>query len=72
MLGHNDENIPHRGGPIGVQHVIGQAFPQCHKSHPLRLLYGRQISYRELGMKGPGIPADSPGVLLGVNEAEIS
>ena len=23
MLGHNDDKIPHHGGPIGVQHVIG-------------------------------------------------
>ena len=33
MPGHNDDKIPHRGGPIGVQHVTGQAFPQCHKGH---------------------------------------
>ena len=67
-----DDKIPHRGGPIGVQHVTGQAFPQCHKGHPLRLSYGRQIPYRKWGRKGPGRQADSPRVLLSVNEAESS
>ena len=72
MLGHNDDKIPHRGGPIGVQHVTGQAFPQRHKGHPLRLSYGHQIPYRKWGRKGPRRPADSSGVLLGVNEPESS
>ena len=57
-------------GPIGVQHVIGQAFPQRHKGHLLRLSYDRQIPYKKWGWKGLRRPADSPGVLLGVNEAE--
>ena len=70
MLSHNDKKIPHRGGPIGVQHVTGQAFPQFHKGHPLRLTYGRQITYRKWGRKDRRRPADSQGVLLGVNEAE--
>ena len=67
MLGHNDDKIPHRGGPIDVQHITGQAFPQCHKGHPLRLSYGHQIPYKKMGR-----PADSLGVLLGVDEAEGS
>ena len=72
MPSHNGDKIPHRGGLIGVQHVIGQAFPQCHKGHPLRLSYGHQIPYRKWGRKGPMRPVDSPGVLLGINEAESS
>ena len=72
MLGHNDNKIPHRGGPIDVQHVPEQAFPQRHKGHPLRLSYGRQILYIKWGRKGPRRLADSPGVLLGINEAESS
>ena len=70
MPGNNDDKIPHRGGLIGVQHVTRQAFPQCYKGHPLRLSYGRQIPYRKWGRKDSGRPVDSPGVLLGVNEAE--
>ena len=34
MPGHNDNKIPHSGGPIGIQHVIGWAFSQCHKGYP--------------------------------------
>ena len=64
--------IPYRGGPIGVQHVIGQAIPQYHKGYPLRLSYDRQIPYKKWGTKGPRRPTDSLGVLLSVNEAESS
>ena len=53
MPGNNYDESPHRGGPINVQHVIGQAFPQRHKGHPLCLSYGRQIPYRKWGRKGP-------------------
>ena len=45
--GHNDNKIPHSGCPIGIQHVTGQAFSQCHKGPPFRLSYGCQISYGE-------------------------
>ena len=72
MPGHNDDKIPHREGPIGVQHVTRQGFPQFHKGHPLCLSYGHQIPYRKWGRKGPRKLADSPGVLLGVNDAESS
>ena len=70
MSGHNDEKIPHRGGPIGIQHVTGQSCPQRHKGHPFPLSYDCQIPYREWGRKGSRRPADSPGVLLGINEVE--
>ena len=72
LLGDKDDKIPHRGGPVDVQHVTEQAFPQCHMGHPLRLSYGRQISYKKWGRKGPGRPTDCTGVLLSVNEAESS
>ena len=72
MSGHNDDKIPHRGGPIGIIHVTGQAYPQLHKVHPFRLSYCCQIPYREWGRKGSRRPADSSGVLLGSNEAESS
>ena len=72
MSGHNDEKIPHRGGPIGIQHVTGQAFPQCHKGYPFRLSHGGQIPYGEWDRKGSRRSADSPGVLLGINETESS
>ena len=61
MPSHNDDKIRHRGGPIGIQHVTGQAFPQCYKGHHLRLSYGRQMPYRKWGRKGPRRPTDNPG-----------
>ena len=72
MPGHNDYKIPHSGGPIGIQHVTRQAFSQWHKGHPFRLSYGCQIPYEEWSRKGSRRPADSQGVLLGVNEIESS
>ena len=72
MPGHNGDKIPHSGCPIGIQHVTGQAFSQCHKGHPFRLSYGCQIPYGEWSGNGPRRPAGSQGVLLDVNEIERS
>ena len=72
MLGHNDDKIPHNGGLIDVQHVTGQAFSQCHKGNLFRLSYGRQIPYVEWSRNGSRRPANSEGVLLGINEIESS
>ena len=70
MPGHNDDKIPHIRGPIGIQHVIGQAFSQCHKGHPFRLSYGCKIPYGEWSRNGLRKREGSQGVLLGVNEVE--
>ena len=70
MSGHNDDNVPHSGCPIGIQHVTGQAFSQCHKGHSFRLSYGCQIPYGELSRNGLRRPVGSHGVLLDVNETE--
>ena len=70
MSGHNVDKIPHNGCPIGIQHVTGKAFYQCHKSHPFRQSYGCQILYGEWSGNGPRRPAGSQGVLLDVNETE--
>ena len=72
MPGHNDDKIPHSGCPIGIQHVTGQAFSQCHKGHPFRLSYGCQIPYGEWSRNGSRRPAGSQGVLLDINEIESS
>ena len=72
MPGQNDNKIPHGGGPIGIQHVTGQTFSQCHKGHSLHLSYGCQIPYEEWSRNGSKRPADNQGVLLGVNETESS
>ena len=72
MPGHNNDKIPHSGGPIGIQHVTGQTFSQCHKGHHFRLSYGCQIPYGEWSRDGSRRPTDSQGVLLGVNETESS
>ena len=72
MPGHNDDKIPHSGCSIGIQHVTGQAFSQCHKGHPFRLSYGCQIPYGEWSRSGSRRPAGSQGVQLGFNETESS
>ena len=70
MPGHNEDKIPHNGCPIGIQHVIGQAFSQCHKVHHFRLSYNCQIPYGEWSRNGSRRPTGSQGVLLDVNEIE--
>ena len=72
MPGHKDNKVPLSGCPIGIQHVTGQAFSQCHKGHPFRLSYGCQIPYGEWNKNGSRRPVGSQGVLLDVNETKSS
>ena len=72
MPGHNNVKIPHSGCPIGIQHVAGKAFSQCHKGHPFDLSYGCQIPYGEWSGNGLRRPTGSQGVLLDINETESS
>ena len=70
MPGHNNGKNPHRGGPIDVQHVIGQASLNAIRVVPSAYHMAIKFPTKKWGRKGPRRLADSPGMLLGVNEAE--